>query len=270
MARMWKWDINVNLIGGGKHWDPAWPGTGGDVDFYHVNLAQNLMINLMSGYVFGVYYQDSIAVSAGKLARELETVPVDDADPQRLNAFHTADLDFFAQRLGEIQQLPVAATHSMGALYTEDTTSGPLKEVVDLYEAVQQHLRWICVPFVTLRQDLTRGVPGLGRPSATDLDIHIKGNTHTSPMGGMDYQSFLVMNIAYAPNLAARQHAFRTRWFDPLNATDRAAGQAPAGVVTSGKGNRLKCAITPEGVRYCATSTDPADYCAGGGTICAT
>jgi len=270
MARMWKLDFNTHLLGGGKHWDPAWPATGPDHEYYHQNLAHNLTINLFSGYVLAAYYADTIATACAKFARALDTVPIDDADPDNLNAFHTSQLQFFSRQLNTIAQLPVSTTKRMADLYLEDTSTGDLRVVVDHFEAVQLTVKWVCLPFLTLRQDIARAVPGISRPTQTDLDIHLNGNTNTSPLGGMDYAAVLFMNLGYAKNLAARQHAYRARWFDPLHATQRARGEAPAGVLTSGKGNRLKCAVDAQGNKYCANSTDPADYCAGGGTICAT
>lgn len=267
---MWKLDFNMHLIGGGVHWDPSWPATGPDHEYYHQNLAQNLTINLLSGYVLATFYTDTIATACAKFEHALGTVPIDDTDPDNLNAFHTSQLQFFSSQLNTIARLPISTNKRMADLYLEDTSTGDLKAVVDHFEVLQQSVKWVCLPFLTLRQDIARGVPGISRPTPTDLDIHLHGNTNTSPLGGMDYAAFLFMNLGYAKNLAARQHAFRARWFDPLHATQRLRGDVPPGVLTSGKGNRLKCFVDSQGNKSCIPSTDPADFCAGGGTICAT
>lgn len=268
MARAWKWDINVNLVGGGKHWDPSWPTPGPNQEFYHLNLAHNVMINLMSGYPLREYYSDSVSAAAERFRLAFASVPVDDQDLHKLVAFHQADLDDCDATLQAIAALPAATTTRMQDLYTGDTSSGDLATIVDRFESIQQHMRWICLPFVSLRQDLAHGVPGLRRPTAVDLDVHLNGNTNTAPMGDMDYKDFLLLQLAEPRNLAARQHAFRTRFLDPLNATQRVNGEVPAGMVTSGKGNGYKCMVDSHGQRYCAPTTQPEEYCANGGTIC--
>lgn len=227
MPNSWVFDINYAVFGDGKHWttNPPAPVNGSLDDYWHQNLSHNLLSQLFHMRSFGWYYTSTINEVSLHFHDRFDTVPTSNTDLLRLAHFTEGDISIAKSLLQRIARHPLS-TRRMQELYLHpfDTQLDP---IVDIFEILQLNLKWICIPFVALRQDIRAGLlQETDRPNSDMLQWHIHGDPTSSreALGPRNYEEFLQLDLSESGKRIARDKAFEERFFDSISPQERARG----------------------------------------------
>ena len=227
MSKAWVWDMNYNILGENVHWttNPPKPVDGSLDYWWHTYLAHNLLTNLFHGMDFNWYYTSPIRTVVSHFIVAFDTVPTSESDTFRLASFMPQDIAIAQHLLDRIASHPLA-TRPLKDLYLQPYDK-ELDPIVDLFEIMQLSLRWICIPFVGLRQDIRLGLlDETDRPTEKDLQEHLFGTGDFISIGvaNMSYEDFLKGDNGDANFEQCRNLAFFLRFFDDNSPAERARG----------------------------------------------
>jgi hypothetical protein len=283
MSRAWIWDMNMNILGTNVPWtsNPPEPVDGSYNDLWHQNLAHNILVNLFHGADFNWYYTSTVSTVATAFADRFLTIPVSDRDKLRLWNLTSSDVAFAVRQLTHIAAYNEASRITIQELYLNGTDRSQYDGIIDQFEILQLGIKWLCIPFVALRQDIRDGSISEGdRPDSTMLSIHLNGDNTRNGLASLDYKGFLTMSTANSKNAEARSYAFSSKFFDQKSISQRTNRtfisymdsdgismklEEPKIIIEPlGGGNGYKCKTNPT---RCEPGV-PADFCTGNGTSC--
>jgi hypothetical protein len=323
--RSWVKDINDNILlpdsttGRLTPWtslppwkDPPYENAPNHVhQQYRLNLNENTLMNFFRNHqdpanpdrlTFNRYYNERIEFVLNFFVSTIDLMIKDDWDTENKTAFSNAQWDRARVLLEEAARIPGAnglPDLQMKEMYL-DTFHDPanmavLQLVWDKIKEFQEHMRWICVPFLKFPKTLD---PSRPRPVQADLDIHLDGGTITDVFGNqrviMAYGDFDYHDMLFHCHMSqdeacqhrnARIFAHCKGFFDKERVTDRVRRELqgcdaplppPGGCFDSGwrcgehehrmmgGGNGYECRIIG-GVRQCIVD-QPVDYCVNNGS----
>ncbi len=329
MARVWRKNINVEILSeeddgkGGKrkrHWLEDKPESTAKVHpQWRQNVSDNMLMNLFADKTFAEYYTSPIEEILKHFYDNMETIPwyPKDEDPfeereklsePRIRRGRVAMSNAIDQA-SKITAAEIAAGANMSMLYTtaydklakDSVTRAKINKILDALESFDRAIRWICIPFLHLESDLNPN--GKGRPTPSELRIHIEGDNATMlGLGRFNFEDFLF----YKPEddngsgeqdpakrwqmyKDARNYAIEQGFLDEHTVVGRAVLRISADiaeltgfelklvqqamekqfgdVVILGGGNGYKCKLDPvTGFKVGCEPGAPAQYCVNNGS----